>query len=128
MAILMPIYLGYFLIGIEAERWQAFASFPLIAAFYVFGQFAIYRARRYRLTRTVWRGVRFWMTGSGWAYAARATLWGLLAIVTLGLAMPWRRCRARTLQDAAFLVRRPAGQVRGAGLGVLQAASGGCGC
>ena len=31
MAILVPIYLGYFLIGIEAERWQAFASFPLIA-------------------------------------------------------------------------------------------------
>jgi uncharacterized membrane protein YjgN (DUF898 family) len=30
------------------------------------------------------------MTGSGWAYAARATLWGLLAIVTLGIAMPWR--------------------------------------
>jgi uncharacterized membrane protein YjgN (DUF898 family) len=90
LAILMPIYLGYFLLGIEAERWQALASFPLIAAFYVFGQFAIYRARRYRLTRTVWRGVRFWMDGSGWAYAARATLWGLLAIVTLGIAMPWR--------------------------------------
>ena len=62
LAILVPIYLGYFLIGIEAERWQAFASFPLIAFFYVFGQFAIYRARRYRMTRTVWRGVRFWMT------------------------------------------------------------------
>jgi uncharacterized membrane protein YjgN (DUF898 family) len=91
LAILMPIYLGYFLIGVEAERWQALASFPLIAAFYVFGQFAIYRARRYRLTRTVWRGVRFWMDGSGWAYAARATLWGLLAIVTLGVAMPWRQ-------------------------------------
>ena len=91
LAILMPIYLGYFLIGVEAERWQALASFPLIAAFYVFGQFAIYRARRYRLTRTVWRGVRFWMDGSGWAYAARATLWGLLAIVTLGIAMPWRQ-------------------------------------
>lgn len=90
MAILMPIYLGYFLIGIEAERWQALASFPLIAAFYVFGQFAIYRARRYRLTRTIWRGVRFWMDGSGWAYAARATLWGVLAILTLGIAMPWR--------------------------------------
>ena len=90
MAILMPIYLGYFLVGIEAERWQALASFPLIAAFYVFGQFAIYRARRYRLTRTVWRGVRFWMDGSGWLYAARASLWAVLAIVTLGLALPWR--------------------------------------
>ena len=91
LAILVPIYLAYFLIGVEAERLKGFASFPLIAAFYVFGQFAIYRARRYRLTRTVWRGVRFWMDGSGWAYAARATLWGLFAIVTLGIVLPWRQ-------------------------------------
>jgi uncharacterized membrane protein YjgN (DUF898 family) len=91
LAILIPIYLGYFLITIEAERLQALAGIPLVAAFYVFGQFAIYRARRYRLTRTVWRGVRFWMDGSGWAYAARATLWGVFAILTLGIALPWRQ-------------------------------------
>jgi len=90
MAILVPIYLGYFLVTIEAERFKEFASFPLILAFYAFGQFAIYRARRYRLTRTVWRGVRFWMDGSGWAYAWRAVLWGFLAMLTLGFALPWR--------------------------------------
>jgi uncharacterized membrane protein YjgN (DUF898 family) len=90
MAILVPIYLGYFLVTVEAERFKEFASFPLFLAFYVFGQFAIYRARRYRLTRTVWRGVRFWMDGSGWAYAWRAALWGILAMLTLGFALPWR--------------------------------------
>jgi uncharacterized membrane protein YjgN (DUF898 family) len=90
LAILVPIYLVYFLIGLEAERARAFASIPLFLFFYLFGQFAIYRARRYRLTRTVWRGVRFWMSGSGWAYAARAALWGLAAILTLGLILPWR--------------------------------------
>src|SRR3984957_12879076 len=90
LAILVPVYLAYFLIGLEAERLKAFASFPLIAFFYLFGQFAIYRARRYRLTRTVWRGVRFWMDGSGWAYAARAALWALLMPLTLGLILPWR--------------------------------------
>ena len=90
LAILMPIYLGYFLISIEAEHLQAMASIPLVLSFYVFGQFAIYRARRYRLTRTVWRGVRFWMDGSGWLYALHASLWALLAIATLGLALPWR--------------------------------------
>jgi uncharacterized membrane protein YjgN (DUF898 family) len=90
MAILAPIYVAYFLLGIEAERWQAFASTPVFLFFYLFGQFAIYRARRYRLTRTVWRGVRFWMDGSGWAYALRATLWGALVALTLGLAWPWR--------------------------------------
>ena len=121
LAILVPIYLGYFLVGLEAERFKAFASIPLVAFFYLFGQFAIYRARRYRLTRTVWRGVRFWMSGSGWIYALQASLWGLLMIVTLGLALPWRDGGARTLQDAPFILRRPAGQLRGARLGVLQA-------
>src|SRR6202795_4570074 len=83
LAIIVPVYLAYFLAGLEAERVKAFGSFPLLAFLYVFGQFAIYRARRYRLTRTVWRGVRFWMSGSGWAYAARGTLGGLFVRVTL---------------------------------------------
>jgi uncharacterized membrane protein YjgN (DUF898 family) len=89
LAILVPFYLVYFFIGIEAERYQAFASVPLVLFFYLFAQFAIYRARRYRLSRTIWRGVRFWMSGSGWSYAWRAGLWTLLVIVTLGLALPW---------------------------------------
>ena len=31
LAILVPIYLAYFLVGLEAERFKAFASFPLFA-------------------------------------------------------------------------------------------------
>jgi uncharacterized membrane protein YjgN (DUF898 family) len=91
LAILAPLYLVYFLIGLEAERMKAFASVPLGLFYYFFFQFATYRARRYRLTRTVWRGVRFWMTGSGWNYAWRAALWSLLAVVTAGIALPWRQ-------------------------------------
>lgn len=91
MAILVPVYVAYTLIGLEAERLQAFASVPLVVFFYLFAQFAIYRARRYRLTRTIWRGVRFWMTGSGWNYAWRAGLWTLFVGLTLGLALPWRQ-------------------------------------
>jgi len=90
MAIIVPVYLAYFIAGLEAERFKAFASFPLLLFFYVFGQFAIYRARRYRLTRTVWRGVRFWMSGSGWAYAGWSLLWGIGTALTLGLLLPWR--------------------------------------
>ena len=90
LAILVPIYLAYFIVGVEIERLKAFTSVPLFLFFYLFGQFAIYRARRYRLTRTVWRGVRFWMSGSGLAYAGRAALWGLLMMFTLGLILPWR--------------------------------------
>jgi uncharacterized membrane protein YjgN (DUF898 family) len=90
MAVLLPVFLAYFLAGLAFERYKAFASLPLYAFVYLFGQFAVYRARRYRLTRTIWRGIRFWMTGSGWAYALRSLLWGLLVIPTLGFAYPWR--------------------------------------
>lgn len=91
MAILMPVYLVYFLIGLEAEQLQAFASIPLVLFFYLFTEFARYRARRYRLTRTLWRGLRFSMGGSGWSYSWRSILWGLLVILSLGLALPWRQ-------------------------------------
>lgn len=91
LAILAPIYVAYFLIGLEAERLKAFASLPLGVFFYLFAQFAIYRARRYRLTRTVWRGVRFWMSGSGVSYAWRAGLWLLASIFSLGFAVPWAK-------------------------------------
>jgi len=90
LAILVPLYLLYFLIGIEAERYKQLSSSPLLLLFYLFGQFAIYRARRYRLTRTVWRGVRFWMDGSGWAYAVRSAGWTLLTVLSFGAALPWR--------------------------------------
>lgn len=90
VGILLPIYLGYFLIGLEAERAQAFASLPLVLIFYVLFQYASYRARRYRLSHTSFRGLRFSMTGSGWAYAARAIGWDILTGLSFGLALPWR--------------------------------------
>jgi hypothetical protein len=43
LAILVPVYLAYFLIGLEVERLKAFASLLLFVFFYLFGQFAIYR-------------------------------------------------------------------------------------
>jgi uncharacterized membrane protein YjgN (DUF898 family) len=90
LAVLSPIYLGYFILGIELERVRSFLSLPLFVLYFVLAQFAIYRARRYRLTRTIWRGVRFWMTGSGVNYAFRSSMWMLLVILTLGGAYPWR--------------------------------------
>src|SRR6266480_5596948 len=39
LAILVPVYLAYFLASMEAERIKAFASLPLLAFFYLFGQF-----------------------------------------------------------------------------------------
>jgi uncharacterized membrane protein YjgN (DUF898 family) len=89
LAVLTPVYLGYFILGIIAEEQKALASIPLVLIMYVLMHFAAYRARRYRATRTVFRGVRFWMKGSGWAYALRAVLWDVATMLTLGLALPW---------------------------------------
>jgi uncharacterized membrane protein YjgN (DUF898 family) len=90
MAILVPIYLLYFVLSLEAERLQAFASIPLFLVLYALGYYALYRARRYRATRTVFRGVRFWMSGSGWAFLGRAVIWDLITLLTLGFAYAWR--------------------------------------
>ncbi|PPD18050.1 MAG: hypothetical protein CTY30_06455 [Methylocystis sp.] len=89
IAILAPIYLASFLLGVEVERAQSFASSVFGVFFLTFWQFAIYRARRYRLHRTAWRGLRFHMEGSGVSYALRAMGWGFVSVVTLGLALPW---------------------------------------
>lgn len=50
--------------------------------------FAQYRARRYILARTRWRGIRFGLEPGAWGYAWRAMVhWGL-AVLTIGLLWP----------------------------------------
>jgi uncharacterized membrane protein YjgN (DUF898 family) len=89
IGILVPIYAALFFLSLELGF--STQAGPLIAflVLAVFGQYAGYRARRYRLTRTVFRGLRFHQTGSAIGYAARATLWWIPIVLTLGLAWPW---------------------------------------
>lgn len=92
VAVLLPLYGALTLIGLVTGPYGAIAlQFGSTFGLLFLAQFALFRARRYRLTRTVWRGVRFQQTGSGLAYAAKSFGWALLAIVTLGLAYPWMR-------------------------------------
>ncbi|MFD1343719.1 DUF898 family protein [Litorisediminicola beolgyonensis] len=50
--------------------------------------FAKYRARRYKLTRTAWRGVTFGLDKGALAYARKATVWWAFAVLSAGLLMP----------------------------------------
>ena len=89
IAILSPLYTAIAAAALAldtAEGAVVAMSFVLLA---LLGQFALYRARRYRLTRTVFRGVRFDQHGSAWRYAPLALAWWTTVIVTLGLAYPW---------------------------------------
>jgi uncharacterized membrane protein YjgN (DUF898 family) len=89
IALLVPIFvliaLGSLSLGLFAQISGA-AGYLALAAF---GQFAYFRARRYRLTRTVFRGLRFHQTGSATKYALRSLLWSVPVLLTLGLAYPW---------------------------------------
>jgi uncharacterized membrane protein YjgN (DUF898 family) len=89
IAILVPLYVVFALVALE---WDMVAFKPALIGFAILallGEYALYRARRYRLTRTVFRGLRFDQHGSPWRYAFYALVcWGIV-IVTLGLAYPW---------------------------------------
>jgi uncharacterized membrane protein YjgN (DUF898 family) len=58
----------------------------------VMGAIGIYRARRYRLSRTQWRGIRGGLAGSALDYLWRCALWILSAGFSAGLAHSWGRC------------------------------------
>jgi uncharacterized membrane protein YjgN (DUF898 family) len=90
IALLIPIYAGFFLAALDLGLLGKLSGLLAFAALGVLGQYAIYRARRYRLTRTIYRGLRFHQSGSAWSYAIRATLCWIATIVTLGLAYPFQ--------------------------------------
>jgi uncharacterized membrane protein YjgN (DUF898 family) len=89
IAILVPFFVLIAVAALSfgpAGQLSGVIAYPVLA---VFAQYAYFRARRYRLTRTVFRGVRLHQTGSAWRYALRSVLWGLLVALTVGLAYPF---------------------------------------
>ncbi len=60
-----------------------------VIVFVLFGV-AVYRARRYRLSRTNWRGIRGTLTGSPWRYAWTYIWTSILIIFTAGWILPYR--------------------------------------
>jgi uncharacterized membrane protein YjgN (DUF898 family) len=52
---------------------------------------ALYQARRYRMSHTLFRGLRFRQKGSAWIYALRTAGWFVINMLTLGLSYPWAR-------------------------------------
>lgn len=55
--------------------------------------YAQYRARRYVLARTRWRGIRFGLEPGAWRYAGRALMYWAFAGLSLGLLWPLQTYR-----------------------------------
>ena len=95
----------------------AFGLFLLLylAAFYLTGV-AIYRAQRYRYSRTRWRGIRPALTGSSWLYGLMFIAIQFLNGATLGWAYPWGRLRLmQQVMDNSYFGDRPFSLNGGAG-------------
>ncbi|MEL6170817.1 MAG: DUF898 family protein, partial [Pseudomonadota bacterium] len=89
---MLLLYFGIFLFEDPTTQAQVFAQsaglFITVIAVLPLIFFAQYRARRYKLSRTRWRGIRFGMENGAWGYVWRAIIHYTLTACTLGLLLP----------------------------------------
>jgi len=74
----------------ESPIVALYAFVIYVGVFYLYGV-ARYRARRYRLSRTLWRGIRFGLKGSWILYGARTLVLSYLTGFSLFLVYPIQR-------------------------------------
>ena len=100
--VILAIYLGivqmalfFFGLNMFIDPTTPAQAFAQVAAIYItlfavlpLALYAQYRARRYKMARSRWRGIRFGMEKGAWGYVARAMGYYLLNILTLGLLNP----------------------------------------
>lgn len=92
VAVFLPlvIALGAAQTAVEAGHdWALLLVVLLQLAVVVLAAAGLYRARRYQLTRTVWRGIRGGQDGEAWRYGIMVVVVTAAGVLTLGWAMPW---------------------------------------
>jgi uncharacterized membrane protein YjgN (DUF898 family) len=94
MIVLIPI--GAIFQGLSLAVGDSEPGIIIVTVLYITGlmfliHLAIYRTRRYRLSRTLWRGIRGTLTGSPVRYALVAMAWLPAVVLSLGLAAPFMR-------------------------------------
>ncbi len=93
IAIVIPIYLIVTLVGLVGGAVFGPVVASILGALIMPAvvQVLSYRARRYRLLRTRYRGLRFHQTGTGIGYLMRTLKWLILTGLTLGIIYPYLR-------------------------------------
>jgi len=91
-AIGLNVAAEYFWAEEDPVRYGTFMFIFYMVALFLLGV-AIYRARRFRLSRTAWRGIRPALTGSSVIYGLINMAIYLANGATFGWAVPWGRLR-----------------------------------
>ncbi len=91
IALVLPIYTAFTITVLDLGVFGNVLSASAVLLLAFLSQYGIYLARRYRLTRTVFRGLRFHQTGSAIGYAIWAVWWWSWTLLTLGFAYPFTR-------------------------------------
>src|SRR5262245_22794435 len=76
--------------GMRAETLQGVVQLAIFLLIFALGGLAMFRARRYRLSRTRWRGIRGGLTGGSLPFAWTYLWTTMLIPMTLGWIVPWR--------------------------------------
>ena len=94
LVVLLPIFVLstalVIVFGQGSQSWMMFQVGLFVVVYPVLKAFATYRARRYRLARTSWRGIRGSVSGSASEFAFLSWATSILTPLTLGWILPWR--------------------------------------
>jgi uncharacterized membrane protein YjgN (DUF898 family) len=91
VALILPVYTVSLIAAADLGLFGSLLGGTAFLLLVFLSQSGLYLARRYRLTRTVFRGLRFRLTGSSLRYSVCAVGWWGLTALTLGFAYPFTR-------------------------------------
>ncbi len=106
--IILAVYLGLVNLGLTFIGMSYFDGNPFALQISIFAAvplffFAAYRARRYIMARTRWRGIRFGMDDGAWGYTIRALWYWFLTVITGGLLYPYQQFKlAKYMADRTW--------------------------
>ncbi|OAN51377.1 DUF898 family protein [Magnetospirillum moscoviense] len=90
--VFLPMAVAYGLLQMIVLTQPAVAGLGF-AGLYALGVFllgaGLYRAKRYQLSRTRWRGIACGLDGDSWRYGLLFLASGVCSVLSLGLAVPW---------------------------------------
>lgn len=89
LIVFVPIYALFFYLSTQNGDITLIGYGAVAVVLWFLVGYAVYRARDFRLSRTLWRGIRFDQAGSAFGYALRRFGWSVLMGITLGLVYPW---------------------------------------